>query len=827
MKISKSLLALKFNFIRAAFLLFSNKDRCITLIGEKGGNQARDNGFAYFQHRIKSGDKCIFFVYSDSNIDKKSLLEYKKNVVCKNSIKHICLFLRSKYLILNDGYEDVCPSIKDILYLTSTPFIYLQHGIIRYKRVFFNSSHYNGRVIRFVVSAKWERDIVENKMAPEVVWQRIENNKRFLWRYDAPFARFTDKRDVKELVSKIELHPNTTENEFKITQKIIADLNYVGIESSRIIEAGLPRHPILIEKTKSSKRRKNVLIFFTWRDYWVSKSNNISSPLIDAINDVISCESFIRFIEEKNYQLRIYSHHKSPISSKDLNLFKIDGIEIVNNENLQQIIADSALLITDYSSIAFDFLITKKPVLYYQFDRDFYDQQRGSYFTEDESWFGVIAKNKLDLYDTFSPQSERYKRLLHAPDPKYVLGRDENIDPRPILDSEISNIPKRVCFICYNIYGVGGTVRAVTNLANALVKKGYPISIISVMRTSENPSMGLHPGVNILSLIDKRRGKKKSFLRSVLELIPSFLISREDDFYANLNLYSDIKIIEAIRSCDADFLIPTFPGAALLAVRLRRKKTKCIIQEHKFLDAHPFAIKRKIIKIYPKADGLLNLTQLDAKEYQKIGCKNTLALGNGTEPIAAQQKPTLKNIKKIVLGLGRLDKVKQFDLLIESFLKASHGRDNWELHIYGNGPEEKVLRNLADRIDSRGLVKIFPATNDVTRVLNNAEIYTVTSKYEGFGMTIIEAYALSKPVLTFDIERGPKEIVVDNFTGLKAKPFDTDEYAKLLIQLMDDPLLRRDLGRKGHELFLKNFESNSVASRFEDFIKGIADEQVI
>lgn len=824
MNFSKSLLVLKYAVIRVAFLLFSRKDRSITLIGEKSGNQARDNGFAYFQHRIKMGDRSIYYVYSVGNIDKKNLAQYKNNIIRKNSVKHICHFFRSKYLILNDGYEDVCPSIKDILYSTSTPFIYLQHGVIRYKRVFFNSSHYSGRLIRFVVSTKWERDIVENAMAPEAVWKRIEDNKRLLWRYDAPFARFTDKRDTTKLIRKIAQSSKATEYDYQIIKKINSDLNFVGIDGSRIIEAGLPRHPSLIEKSKSSAGKKSVLIFFTWRDYWLGDRNNASSPLKSAIHDVVFCESFIGFVNENNYQILIYSHHKSPILAKDLEGCKISGIKIVNTENLQQIIADSALLITDYSSIAFEFLITSKPVLYYQFDRDLYDQHRGSYFNGDDDWFGVIARTKSELSDCFAPQSQRHKRLLLTPDPKELLGRDENIDPRPIIDREISTIPKRICFICYNIYGVGGTVRSVTNLANALVKRGYPISIISIMRTSENPVMGLHPGVNIIPLIDKRRGMKTSIFKNIIELMPSIFIPKGDDFYDNLNFYSDLKIIEAIRACDSDFILPTFPGVALLAVKWKRRHTKCIIQEHKFLDAHQLELRENIIKVYPKADGLLTLTQLDENEYKKIGCKNTLALGNGTELSSLEYPNKLKNDKNIVLGLGRFDKVKRFDLLIESFQKASQGRDNWELHIYGNGPEEEFLRNLAKSDQSRGLVKIYPSTNDVARVLSNAKIYAVTSEYEGFGMTFTEAYSLSKPVITFDIERGPKEIVIDKITGLKVKPFDTDEYAKLLMKLMDDPILRRELGGNGHQLFLQNFESNRVASRFEDYIKEVSNE---
>lgn len=57
----------------------------LILISEKGGKQARDNGFAYFQHRISKGYKNTFYVHTKDNLDLEKLIPYSKNIVLKNS----------------------------------------------------------------------------------------------------------------------------------------------------------------------------------------------------------------------------------------------------------------------------------------------------------------------------------------------------------------------------------------------------------------------------------------------------------------------------------------------------------------------------------------------------------------------------------------------------------------------------------------------------------------------------------------------------------------------------------------------------------------------
>lgn len=113
----------------------SNEKDLIILIGEKGGLQARDNGIAYFTHRLKLGYKNTYYIYDKKNTDIDGLFHNKKNLIIKDSYRHKRLFYKADYLMLNDGYLDVFPSFnKKPLSKGWAPIVYLQHGIISYKK---------------------------------------------------------------------------------------------------------------------------------------------------------------------------------------------------------------------------------------------------------------------------------------------------------------------------------------------------------------------------------------------------------------------------------------------------------------------------------------------------------------------------------------------------------------------------------------------------------------------------------------------------------------------------------------------------------------------
>ncbi len=270
----------------------------IILISEKGGLQARDNGFAYFKHRINLGYKNTYYIYDRKNIDIDGLSAFKKNIVLKNSYKHKKLFYKADYLILNDGYMDVFPEFNKMpLSKGWAPIVYLQHGIIAYKKIHFYKGHYNGRVRYFSTSLKKEKYIVSDILQSKI---DIYNTNKLIAKYKVPHLKsYVEKRDLKDLyVNLLRTYysdsKNVEETDLKILKKLIMS---IGFLDCRIANCGLPRHEGLVDV---KKKNKSLLFFFTWRDEWTKDSNDNS--FLQLVREIKTSDGILRFAEKIIYR---------------------------------------------------------------------------------------------------------------------------------------------------------------------------------------------------------------------------------------------------------------------------------------------------------------------------------------------------------------------------------------------------------------------------------------------------------------------------------------------------------------------------------------------
>jgi glycosyltransferase involved in cell wall biosynthesis len=104
---------------------------------------------------------------------------------------------------------------------------------------------------------------------------------------------------------------------------------------------------------------------------------------------------------------------------------------------------------------------------------------------------------------------------------------------------------------------------------------------------------------------------------------------------------------------------------------------------------------------------------------------------------------------------------------------------------------------------------------DVKDAYQNSSIFTLPSRFEGFGLVIIEAMACGVPVVAFDCENGPRNIILNNQDGILVKAFDVDEYAESLLRLMHDDQLRAQMGNRAFESS-KRYSIKDIAMQWKN-----------
>ena len=185
------------------------------------------------------------------------------------------------------------------------------------------------------------------------------------------------------------------------------------------------------------------------------------------------------------------------------------------------------------------------------------------------------------------------------------------------------------------------------------------------------------------------------------------------------------------------------------------------------------------------------------------------------DPIPFKVDKVSSLTSKRVVSIGRYAYEKGNDLLLKAWSKVEKSCMDWSLDIYGMGnrtPYQELMRQL--NIDESRCHLHGSLTNVKGAYLNSA-IFTLPSRFEGFGLVIIEAMACGIPVVAFDCENGPRNIIKNNQDGFLVKPFNVDDYADRLLCLMRDDQLRTQMGNRAYESS-KRYSINDIAMQWKN-----------
>jgi glycosyltransferase involved in cell wall biosynthesis len=174
---------------------------------------------------------------------------------------------------------------------------------------------------------------------------------------------------------------------------------------------------------------------------------------------------------------------------------------------------------------------------------------------------------------------------------------------------------------------------------------------------------------------------------------------------------------------------------------------------------------------------------------------------------------------KVFVTVGRLAAVKNHVMMIRAFHVVARTHPEARLLIAGDGPERSNLEGLVSNLGISDRVSFLGFQQDVGQVLAAADVFLVSSRYEGVSIAILEAMCAGLPVVATNVG-GVPETIIDGITGILVPNDDESLMANAMLRLIDSPDERVCLGNAGRELLLKEFSIDTVVSRYLNCYQG-------
>lgn len=377
----------------------------------------------------------------------------------------------------------------------------------------------------------------------------------------------------------------------------------------------------------------------------------------------------------------------------------------------------------------------------------------------------------------------------------------------------MNNQKYKICYCAPAIYSAGGVERVVSVKASYFAEVyHYDVTIIVTEGKDRDCFFPLSDKVKVINLnLGFEELWKASFIKKVFLYLKKQYRYRRMLKSELMRIRPDITISVLRREIN---FINSIPDGSHKIGELHVNRSNY----RNFTSRDSNALKRffarfwmnDLIKHLRKLDRMVVLTEDAKRDWPEL---SNVKLIPDPIPFEVNQVSTLSS--KRVVSIGRYAYEKGNDLLLKAWSKVEKSCKDWTLDIYGMGnqtPYQELMQKY--NIDETRCHLHGSLTNVKEAYLTSA-IFTLSSRFEGFGLVIIEAMACGVPVVAFDCENGPRNIITNNQDGILVKPYDVDDYAESLLRLMRDDQLRTQMGNRAYESS-KRYSIEDIALQWKD-----------
>ena len=368
-------------------------------------------------------------------------------------------------------------------------------------------------------------------------------------------------------------------------------------------------------------------------------------------------------------------------------------------------------------------------------------------------------------------------------------------------------------------------------MSKGLVERGHDVIVYTT------DAKDLHSRINNDNVeID---GIKVQYLRNI-----SMFTVKKSRFFITPRILSRVK--EELRTFDVIHLheYRTFQNMTV-AYYARKYGIPYVLQAHGSLPKTLGKQKLKWIydnlygfRLLQDASKVIALSKAEAEQYKNMDVRseNIVIIPNGIDLSEFRNLPHkgffkrkfgIGHDEKIVLFLGRISRIKGVDILVRAFAQLTKKLNNVKLVIagpdYGQLNEIKTLSNTLNTANNVLITGPLYGKDKLAAYVDS-EVYVLPSRYEIWGMTVLEAYACSKPVITSNVQ-GLSSLVVPGETGLLFETGNAEELAKALLYLLLNPEKKVQMGIRGKKLVSEKYAMVKVVGALEATYRQICSEK--
>jgi glycosyltransferase involved in cell wall biosynthesis len=361
----------------------------------------------------------------------------------------------------------------------------------------------------------------------------------------------------------------------------------------------------------------------------------------------------------------------------------------------------------------------------------------------------------------------------------------------------------KILYVVPQINSGDGISRVIAIKANYLIENyGYEIAIFTQNNGNENLFFDFNK--NIVFYDIQLNGTTFQFFNSFKSQLKRAINEIKPD-----------RIIVCDNGLKA-FLIPFFLKAKIpLILEIH---SSLFIEEKNRKDTFLPVLKSKLICIYKqfgasKYNQVIVETQESIKEWK---LKSGVIINN---PLWFSTNENSDLSQKKVIAVGRHAYEKGFDRLLKIWKKVIVDYPDWNLTIYGKSNPDFDLIALAKKLNIDENITFCEHIKNINEKYLEASIYAMTSRFEGFGMVLIEAMASGLPCIAYDCPCGPRAIIDNNHNGFLIEDGNENQFIKNLEKLMGNENLRIEMGNMA-KLAVDKYQIEAIMKQWNSVLKG-------